>query len=383
MIPKLSEPLICGPRALLNPLVPTAENAFNPCFLSQLLLLLAIFISLPAIYQLATLLRSPRYGSFSIKSTRFVHYLRCFLVAWGTLLSLWLTAQISIHERYADYKLAGFASITLVLALVVLPLHIIEPLTMPIQSGVLLSFWPVLALLQASIFYQDKYTNWPLLLHTEAVHVELASFIISIVVFFLEASKRAWKPSHELLLHYMNDEALALELKKPNFVERITYTWMNKLITSSYENGTLSHQDLPEIPSRISTELYMQRLSKHYDPKKNQNVNKSGLLWALIKAFGPLGLISFFYELIDKVLNFVQPQLLRLLIVFVSDKVSDPTVPALRGFLISFGMFFVTLIQTSMANSFMMRIQEFGFSFRASLTSMVSKESSDLEPGSF
>lgn len=375
MIPKLSEPLICGPRALLNPLVPTAENAFNPCFLSQLLLLLAIFISLPAIYQLATLLRSPRYGSFSIKSTRFVHYLRCFLVAWGTLLSLWLTAQISIHERYADYKLAGFASITLVLALVVLPLHIIEPLTMPIQSGVLLSFWPVLALLQASIFYQDKYTNWPLLLHTEAVHVELASFIISIVVFFLEASKRAWKPSHELLLHYMNDEALALELKKPNFVERITYTWMNKLITSSYENGTLSHQDLPEIPSRISTELYMQRLSKHYDPKKNQNVNKSGLLWALIKAFGPLGLISFFYELIDKVLNFVQPQLLRLLIVFVSDKVSDPTVPALRGFLISFGMFFVTLIQTSMANSFMMRIQEFGFSFRASLTSMVFQKS--------
>lgn len=375
MIPKPSEPLICGPRALLNPLVPVLENAFNPCFLVQLLLLLVVLIAPPAIYQLISLLRSPQYGSISIKSTRWPHFFRCGLVVTVSLLTCSLTAQISIHERYADYKLIGFVSVSLLLVFVLLPLHTIEPLSLPIQSAPLLAFWPAFVVLQCAIIFQDSYTKWPILLSQKAAHIETVSMILSVVVFVLEASKRTWKPTHELLIHYLNDEELARELKKPNFVEQITFTWMNKLITSSYENGTLNHLDLPEIPSRISTDLYMERLSKFYDPKKNPNVTKGGLLWALVKAFGPLGLISFLYEMIDKVLNFVQPQLLRLLILFVSDKVSDPTVPVLRGFIISFGMFFVTLIQTSMTNRFMMRIQEFGFSFRASLTSLVFQKS--------
>ncbi|KAF3987485.1 hypothetical protein FT663_03888 [Candidozyma haemuli var. vulneris] len=374
MIPKPSEPLICGPRALLHPLVPTLENAFNPCFLAQLLLVLVLFIGPPAIYQLVCVLRNPQYGSLSIKCTRWPHFIRSVLVATVAVLSCWLTAQVSIHERYADYKLIGFGSLSLLLVFVLLPLHALEPLSLPIQSGALLAFWPAFVLLQAAIVYQDSFTNWPLLL-ANAAHIETTSMLLSVVIFVLEASKRTWKPTHELLIHYMNNETLAKELRKPNFLEQITFTWMNGLITSSYENGTLSHQDLPEIPSRISTELYMKRLSKHYDPKKNPNITKSGLLWALIKAFGPLGLISFSYELIDKVLNFIQPQLLRLLIVFVSQKVSDPNTPALRGFIISFGMFFVTLIQTSMTNRFMMRIQEFGFSFKASLTSLVFQKS--------
>lgn len=370
-----TEPPICGPKALFNPLVPALENAFNPCFISQLLLLLVLLIAPPAIYQLVSILRSPQHGSLSIKSTGWSNFFRTVLVACVTILSCWLTAQISIHERFADYKLLGFGSVSLMLLFVLLPLHALEPLGLPIQSGALLAFWPAFVVVQCAIVYQDSYTNWSLLLSTKAIEFEIVSTVLSVIIFYLEASKRTWKPTHELLIHYLKDESLTRELKKPNFLEQMTFTWMNKLINSSYENGTIHHQDLPEIPSRISTGLYMKRLDKYFDPKKNPNVTKNELLWALVKAFGPLGLISFLYELIDKVLNFVQPQLLRLLILFVSDKVSDPSVPILRGFIISFGMFFVTLIQTSMSNRFMMRIQEFGFSFRASLASLVFQKS--------
>ncbi|CAL8304688.1 unnamed protein product [Lota lota] len=65
-------------------------------------------------------------------------------------------------------------------------------------------------------------------------------------------------------------------------------------------------------------------------------------LWALIKAFGPFFLIGSAYKLLQDLITFVSPQLLRLLISFTKQKGA----PDWWGYALAFLMFFAALLQT-------------------------------------
>ncbi|XP_030195268.1 canalicular multispecific organic anion transporter 2 isoform X1 [Gadus morhua] len=65
-------------------------------------------------------------------------------------------------------------------------------------------------------------------------------------------------------------------------------------------------------------------------------------LWALIRAFGPFFLIGSAYKLLQDLISFVSPQLLRLLISFTKQKGA----PDWWGYALAFLMFFTALLQT-------------------------------------
>ncbi|XP_041714664.1 ATP-binding cassette sub-family C member 3 isoform X2 [Coregonus clupeaformis] len=77
-------------------------------------------------------------------------------------------------------------------------------------------------------------------------------------------------------------------------------------------------------------------LSKQKDPKK------PSFLRSLIKAFGPYFLIGSAFKLLQDLITFVNPQLLKLLIVFTKQKGA----PTWWGYALAFLMFFTAFLQT-------------------------------------
>lgn len=368
-------PLTCGKTAFLHPLPPTPDNAFNPCFLTAVIWLLSAIFGVFTAVRLYQTINRPRYGNLSAKSTGLLHWVRCVFVVLHNITWIFLLLSISIVERYADHKLVPFACFTLVSFATITPLHIIEPIHVPIALLVLLCFWPFVAAIELILFFQDKYSVWPVLLHPAAPALELFAFVLSASIFTLEYA--AWKPSHQLIMHYRSSQLLTHSLDEPNIIDKVTFLWMNTLITNSYKNQTLDADDLPRIKG-FTTEGNTRKVRRFWDdPTKKKT--KARLILSLIFAFGSSSLACVMYETGDSLLGFVQPQLLRLLILFIGDRVRSPEDnPALKGALISAGMFAITLIQTAMSNQYMLKVLEVGLGSRSSLTSLVYEKSMRL-----
>ncbi|KGU01807.1 hypothetical protein MEY_06161 [Candida albicans 19F] len=353
--PKLS----CGIDALLRPMAPHNDNAFNPCFLVHALALFAtanIICGVLVLYKTTT--RKPRYGSLSLKNTGVTHYIRLNSVALQIILTGYLSSFISIHERFADPKLLAFGLLNLLLVLVIFPLHFIETIYSPVPSDLLLVFWPTLTVFSMALYFQDNFTNWVIIQSVDSSIVISEALLVLNPVFVFVLEYSYYKPSHELVLEYKRSNRQQ-QLSEPNIIQKVTFTWMNELIVNSYKNQTVTNAELPNTPADISTVHATTTLRKHW--------NGGNLTGSLLKAFGWGLLVSFFYEFGGRVLNFVQPQLLRLLILYFN--IQNP--PILRGILISLGMFVNTMLQTSLNNRYMLTNLEVGLNCRSSLTSLV------------
>lgn len=286
--------------------------------------------------------------------------------------------SISIYERLADHKILPVATLVFTSAFLVLPLHLIETTHSLIPSGVLIVYWPAAAMVDLTLWFQDSFTDWPLFLLDSGPTYELLAVALACIIFYMEVSKRFWRPSFALSLNYHRTSSQKIP---PNLWERWTFSWMNPLVTKSYVNQTVASEDLPEAPRHLSTLNYTKMLERHWnDPSKTKS--KRLLVTSVIKAFGPLAAESFAYETSDSLLAFVQPQLLRLLIVFMADKAADPLQPVLRGFLLCFSMFVVTLVQTAFNNQYVLKVLEVGLGCRSSLTSLIFQKSLRLSPHS-
>lgn len=369
--------LACGVNAFWHPLAPASANAFNPCFLTAIVFTFAIVGTVAGLSVLIRYKRRHIYGPFLPKNTGLAHYVRISLVVLHNLLLLALSSSLSIHERYSDHKILAFWVLVGTLFGIITPLHFIETACSLVPLGVLLCFWPILALVEFAIFVQDSYTEWPLFISKQAPGFELALLLLSCAIFAMEYSKSFWKPTHTLVLEYSKSDSLKPLLSKPNFIAKFTFTWMNTLISNLYRNQTIEVEDLPRAPSHLTTQKFTQRLQKYWDDPSKEKT-KRHLVISLIKAFGPLALVSFMYEASDSLLSFLQPQLLRLLILFIGDKMEDPNVPVLKGVLISFSMFSVTIIQTALNNQYVLRVLKVGLGCRSSLTSLIFQKSLKL-----
>ncbi|KAL6450086.1 BPT1 Bile pigment transporter 1 [Candida maltosa Xu316] len=341
-------------------MAPNNDNAFNPCFLMYAMALFVIINLIWGSFILYYSTTTQRYGGFSIKNTGFTHYIRLNSVVLQIILTFYLTSFISIHERFADPKIVSFGLLNVLLVFVIFPLHFIEPVYSPIPLDILLIFWPCITAFEIALYFQNNFTEWPIILSSSSrAVVELFWIVNPLTIFSLECWH--YTPSHDLILHYKRT-GLSDALTKPNIIQRITFTWMNELIVNSYKNQTVTHAELPHTPAEISTVHATTKLKKHW---KGDDLTVS-----LLKAFGWGLLVSFFYEFGGRLLNFVQPQLLRLLILFFNIDVHNNP-PLLRGVLIAFGMFANTLLQTSLNNRYMLTNLEVGLNCRSSLTSLV------------
>jgi ATP-binding cassette subfamily C (CFTR/MRP) protein 1 len=155
----------------------------------------------------------------------------------------------------------------------------------------------------------------------------------------------------------------------------LTFGWMTPMMKRGYKNF-LTQDDLWNLRKRDSTRHTSQTFEDAWAIEKKK---KHPSLWiAMFRSFGAPYFRGAAIKTISDVLNFAQPQLLRLLISFVDSYRTGHPQPVIRGAAIALAMFTVSVTQTACLHQYFQRSFETGMRIKSSLTAAIYSKSTRL-----
>ncbi|KAI4607263.1 hypothetical protein J4E83_009719 [Alternaria metachromatica] len=158
----------------------------------------------------------------------------------------------------------------------------------------------------------------------------------------------------------------------------LTFGWMTPMMKQGYKTF-LTQDSLWNLRKRDTTRNTSQTFE---DAWKYEMEKKRPSLWlAMFRSFGGPYFRGAAIKTISDVLNFAQPQLLRLLITFVdsyrANYPGEPQ-PLIRGAAIALAMFAVSVSQTACLHQYFQRSFETGMRIKSSLTAAIYSKSTRL-----
>lgn len=167
-------------------------------------------------------------------------------------------------------------------------------------------------------------------------------------------------------------EALGDENECPynyaNIFSVLTFTWMTPMMKYGY-NRYLRQADLWRLRSRDSAATCVRQFDGMW---QNELEGRSPKLWvAMFRAYGGPYARGTIFKSMSDILNFVQPQLLRLLISFVKTYRTPDRQPIARGVAIAIGMFACSVLQTCCLHQYFQRSFETGMRVKSGLTTAI------------
>nr|KAF6308676.1 ATP binding cassette subfamily C member 3 [Pipistrellus kuhlii] len=176
------------------------------------------------------------------------------------------------------------------------------------------------------------------------------------------------------------------------FLSRLSFWWFTKLAILGYRRP-LEDQDLWSLNKENRSEVVVQRLLEAWKKQQKQAAQhkaaaasgktvasedeellggrprprKPSFLQALMVTFGPGFTISTCFMLIQDLLSFVNPQLLSILIRFIS----NPTAPTWWGFLVAGLMFVCSVMQTLILHQYYHCIFVMGLRLRTGIIGVI------------
>ena len=149
-----------------------------------------------------------------------------------------------------------------------------------------------------------------------------------------------------------------------NVFSVLTFGWMTPMMRYGYK-AFLTEDDLWNLRKSDSTKECTESFGHAWD--KELKKQRPSLWIAMFRAFGGPYFVGTVFKTISDCLNFVQPQLLRLLISFVDSYRTDHPQPTIRGAAIAMAMFAVSVCQTAFLHQYFQRAFETGMRIKASL----------------
>lgn len=362
---------------------------FTQCFIDGVILnLSAIFMITFGIRDLVNLCKKKHSG---------IKYRRNWIIVSRMALVLLEIAFVSLaslnisKEEAENFTIVSQYASTMLSLFVALALHWIEYDRSVVANTVLLFYW---------LF--ETFGNFAKLINILIRHtyegiwysgqtgfiLTLFQVITCASILLLEAL-----PKKPLMPHQHIHQTLTRRKPNPydsaNIFSRITFSWMSGLMKTGYEKY-LVEADLYKLPRNFSSEELSQKLEKNWQNELKQKSNPS-LSWAICRTFGSKMLLAAFFKAIHDVLAFTQPQLLRILIKFVTDYNSErqddhsslqgfennhpQKLPIVRGFLIAFAMFLVGFTQTSVLHQYFLNVFNTGMYIKSALTALIYQKS--------
>ncbi|OSS45373.1 hypothetical protein B5807_10249 [Epicoccum nigrum] len=156
----------------------------------------------------------------------------------------------------------------------------------------------------------------------------------------------------------------------------LTFGWMTPMMKRGY-NHFLTQDDLWNLRKRDSTKHTAEQFEESWQHEVEHK--KSPSLWmALFRSFGGPYFRGALIKTISDCLNFIQPQLLRLLITFVKSYETGQPQPIARGAAIALSMFAVSVTQTAALHQYFQRSFETGMRIKSCLTAAIYSKSTRL-----
>lgn len=148
----------------------------------------------------------------------------------------------------------------------------------------------------------------------------------------------------------------------------LTFSWMTPMMKFGYKNY-LSQDDLWNLRRRDTTRATGGNLREHWEHELEKK--KPSLWMALFRAYGGPYFRGAIVKSGSDVLNFIQPQLLRILISFVDSYRTPEPQPVLRGVAIALAMFIVSVTQTMCLHQYFQRAFDSGMRVKSGLTALI------------
>lgn len=371
---------ICQSRDGFGPI--SQYGDFTQCFIDGVILnLTALYMIVFGTRDIVRLVKAKHSG---IKYRR--HWLivsRMTLV----LLQILFTAIVSLSlttDKHKDYTVISQYTLTLISLFVALSLHWVEYHKQKVSNTIVLFYWlfesfgNINKVINFLIRYNYE-SRWTFG-HTVFVFT-LFQAITDVAILALEIfPTKPLRPYQEIQEHLSRRKVNPYDTA--NIFSRISFTWMSGLMKTGYKKY-LVEEDLFKLPESFGSEELATKLDKNWE-NQLKKTDKPSLTWTLCLTFGGNMLVAALFKVIHDVLAFTQPQLLRLLIKFVSDYNGNrngrnpfptPQLPIIRGFMISISMFFVGFVQTCVLHQYFLNSFNTGMNIKSSLTAVLYKKS--------
>ncbi|CAG8664846.1 5084_t:CDS:10, partial [Acaulospora morrowiae] len=195
----------------------------------------------------------------------------------------------------------------------------------------------------------------------------LLSEILAPIIFVLDLIPKP-KNDYELI---SDDQHANLE-ENASIYSRLTFAWMNSLMRLGYSKY-LALDDLRD----LRTEDQSKKISASFERawKKQLTKKNPSLFKAIAYTFGGPFAFAALFKVLQDILNFVQPQLLKQLMIFVSSQKSDDPQPMLRGYLIAVMMLLTAVLQTMFLHQYFQLCFVTGMRTRAGLVTAIYQKS--------
>jgi ATP-binding cassette subfamily C (CFTR/MRP) protein 1 len=236
-----------------------------------------------------------------------------------------------------------------------------------VPSGVLLFYWLFFITvhgiqLRQSVSLQDYKSRLPRLVVLSLIEG------FGITVFALE-----WLvPKKQSVYSALDDDQYECPTESATVFSLLTFGWMTPMMKRGYSKF-LMEDDLWDLRAKDGTTHTEGKFARAWE--KQLNRKKPNLWFALFRAFGgPFGLGALF-KIVQDILAFVQPQLLRRLISFVASYDSEAPKPVIEGLAIAALMFLTSAVQTLALHQYFMHAFETGMRIKSSLTAAIYRKS--------
>ncbi|OCF43197.1 metal resistance protein ycf1 [Kwoniella heveanensis CBS 569] len=169
-----------------------------------------------------------------------------------------------------------------------------------------------------------------------------------------------------------------------NIYEKLTFSWLTPLLSLGTRKF-LGEEDMWALPASDSAEALSNKLAGTWQQEVNKvkagQKKKASLTLAILRAFGTPYIIAGVFKSVYDILNFLQPQLLRLLLSFVSSYGTDQPMPPIAGFAISILMFLSANVATAILHQYFQRCFETTMRIRGGLVTLIYRKSLVLSNG--
>uniref|UniRef100_A0A8C3ACM5 ATP-binding cassette, sub-family C (CFTR/MRP), member 3 n=1 Tax=Cyclopterus lumpus TaxID=8103 RepID=A0A8C3ACM5_CYCLU len=237
------------------------------------------------------------------------------------------------------------------------------------SSGVLFIFW-FLSVLCAVVPFRSKILQASSQVRTLTDKLRFTTFYLYFGLAVCELILCCFNEKPPLFSNVVTDPNLCPETTA-GFLSTLTFWWFTSLAIKGYKTP-LENKDLWSLNQRDSSKVMVPKLLQEWEKENQVNAEmghqpgylsggesspeevevllsnqkaasrQPSFLRALIKTFGPYFLIGSAYKLLQDVITFVNPQLLRMLISFTKQKGA----PDWWGYSLAFLMFFTAVLQT-------------------------------------
>ncbi|ODV92957.1 hypothetical protein CANCADRAFT_30952 [Tortispora caseinolytica NRRL Y-17796] len=349
--------------------VSSRYSALAPCFIDGSLTgSLALFLLVFGGGQLIRLFNRP--------SNR-INYPAIFYVRLTALVLVAIVQWIEMLRRNAtsapntkDVITSSQFLLSLTIVLIAAPLQYIEYSRQLVPAGSLLFFYLLAACLQllrfASVLVkrsEQDFTN----------DLSFTIVLFSLYAFLLLANllaRKKWPSRITLAL----DQSLLPQspIEYADIFSRLTFSWVTPLMIAGYKSF-LTEEDLSPLPKDDVAETASSKFNKYW--QKELHRSNPSLFLALSRAFSSPFLIAAIYKMLQDILSFTQPQLLKYLIIFIQKRSNSDEVPMIDGYMIAIAMLIVSVTQTAFLHQYFHLVFKCGMNIKSALTATIYKKS--------